>query len=71
MEFNTQGSRIIIVVVQIGAVKIICSSSGGAQEKGKDKMTLTSPPKLMVFRVSTPLNTNVLFLPVFFLIPQL
>jgi hypothetical protein len=26
---------ITIVVVQVGAVKIICSSSGGAQEKGK------------------------------------
>jgi hypothetical protein len=34
--FNAQGSRLIIVVVQLGvAVKNICSSSGGAQEKGK------------------------------------
>jgi hypothetical protein len=35
--FNAQGSRLIIVVVQLGAVKIYVasSSSGGAQEKGK------------------------------------
>jgi hypothetical protein len=33
--FNAQGSRLIIVFVQLGAVKIYCSSSGGAQEKGK------------------------------------
>jgi hypothetical protein len=30
--FNAQGSRLIIVVVQLVA---ICSSSGSAQEKGK------------------------------------
>jgi hypothetical protein len=34
--FNAQGSRVTIVVVQVGAVKkIYCSSSGGAHEKGK------------------------------------
>jgi hypothetical protein len=34
--FAAQGSRVIIVVVQVGAVKInLCSSSGGASEKGK------------------------------------
>jgi hypothetical protein len=34
--FNAQGSRVIIVVVQLGAVKIYVSSiSGGGQEKGK------------------------------------
>ncbi len=32
--FNAKGSRVIIVIVQMGAVKkYICSSSGGAQEK--------------------------------------
>jgi len=36
MKFNAQGSRVIIVVVQVGAVENIRSSSGGcAQEKGK------------------------------------
>jgi hypothetical protein len=35
--FNAQGSRVIIVVVQqVGAVKIfVAAVSGGAQEKGK------------------------------------
>jgi hypothetical protein len=34
--FNAQCSRLIVVVVQLGAVKNICSSSGDAQEeKGK------------------------------------
>jgi hypothetical protein len=34
--FNAQGSRLIIVVPKLEALKI-CSSSGGAQEKGKGK----------------------------------
>jgi hypothetical protein len=33
--FNAQGSRLIVVVVQLGASENICSSNGGAQEKGK------------------------------------
>jgi hypothetical protein len=33
--FNAQDSRVMIVVVQVGAVKIYVESSGGAQEKGK------------------------------------
>jgi hypothetical protein len=34
--FNAQGSRVIIVVLQVGAVKIcVVASSGSAQEKGK------------------------------------
>jgi hypothetical protein len=33
--FDAQGSRLIIVVVQIGAVKIYVASSGGAHEKRK------------------------------------
>jgi hypothetical protein len=34
--FNAQGSRVIIVVVQVGAVKIYVSAvSEGAQGKGK------------------------------------
>jgi len=47
--FNAQGSRVtIVVVVQVGAVKIICSSSsGGAHEKGKEGMKLSLPPKLV------------------------
>jgi predicted oxidoreductase (fatty acid repression mutant protein) len=34
--FNAQGSRVIIVVVQVGAVKIyVAVVEAGAQEKGK------------------------------------
>jgi len=39
----------------------ICNSSGGAQEKGKDRIKPNLPPKVMVFSLSTPLNANVLF----------
>ncbi len=35
--FNAQGSRVIIIVVQLGAVKIYVAASGGAQEKGKTR----------------------------------
>ncbi len=51
--FNAQSSRLIIVVVQLGAVKKICSSSGGALRK-KEKLSLL--PKLMVFWVSSPVE---------------
>jgi hypothetical protein len=34
--FNAQGSRLIIVVVQLGEVKIsVAAVKGGAQEQGK------------------------------------
>jgi hypothetical protein len=33
--FNAQGLRLLIVVVQVGAVKIYIAANGGAQEKGK------------------------------------
>jgi len=33
--FNAQGSRLIIVALQVEAVKIYCSISGGRKEKGK------------------------------------
>jgi hypothetical protein len=37
---------VIVVVVQVGGVKIhVSSSSGGAQEKRKDRMILSLPPK--------------------------
>jgi hypothetical protein len=52
--FNAQGLRLIIVVVQLGAVKIyICSSRGEAlRKKERDKMKLSLPPKPMVFFLS-------------------
>jgi hypothetical protein len=33
--YNAQRLGVIIVVVEVGAVKIYVASSGGAQEKGK------------------------------------
>jgi hypothetical protein len=35
LAFNAQGSRLIIRVVQLGAVKIYVAAVGGAQERGK------------------------------------
>jgi hypothetical protein len=63
-RFNAQGSKIIIIVVHVGAIKIICSNSEGIQEKKKDKMKLNLPPKLWFLEfhpVSPSLNVNVLF----------
>jgi hypothetical protein len=56
--FNAQGSRLIIVVVQLGALKkYYVTASGGAQEKGKTGWnSVSSPPKLMVLWVSTPVE---------------
>jgi hypothetical protein len=43
LAFNAQGSRVIIVVVQVRALKNICSSSGGgAQEKKGDENQFTT-----------------------------
>jgi hypothetical protein len=43
---NAQGSRVIIVVVQVGAVKIYVAAVE-ASGKGKDGMKLSLPPKFM------------------------
>jgi hypothetical protein len=40
-ELNGQGSKVIIVVVQVGAVKIYVASSGGAQER-RDETQFTT-----------------------------
>jgi len=56
--FNAQGSRVIIVVVQVRAVKIYVAAAVEAlRKKRKDRMKLSLPPKLMIFitRVSSPL----------------
>jgi hypothetical protein len=57
---NAQGSRLIIIVVHIRAVKIYVAV---VEELRKDRMKLNLPPKLMAFSVSPPppLNANVLF----------
>jgi hypothetical protein len=48
---NAQGSRVIIIVVQVGPVKLYVAAvqcSAGAQEKGnKRRMKLSLPPKLL------------------------
>jgi hypothetical protein len=44
--FNAQGSRVIIVVVQVGTVKIYVAEVGGAQEKRRQDETQL-PPKLV------------------------
>jgi len=47
--FNAQGSRLIIIVVQLGAVKIYVAAAEALSGKRKDRMKLSLPPKLMVF----------------------
>jgi hypothetical protein len=46
--FNAQGSRIIIIIVQVGAVEIyVAAVEAGAQEKRKDVVKLSLPPRLV------------------------
>jgi hypothetical protein len=48
--FNAQGSRLIIVVIQVRAVKIyVAAVQWRRSGKRKDKMKLGLLPKLMVF----------------------
>jgi hypothetical protein len=47
--FNAQGSKLIIVVVHLGAVKIYVAAVEALRKKRKDMMKLSLPPKLMVF----------------------
>jgi hypothetical protein len=50
--FNAQGSRPIIVVVQIGAVKIYVAAVEALKKKERqDETHSVYPPKLMVFWV--------------------
>jgi hypothetical protein len=45
---------LIIVVVQLRAVRINVAAVEALRQKGKDRMKLSLPPKLMVFGVSCP-----------------
>jgi hypothetical protein len=45
--FNAQGSRVIIVIVQVGAVKIYVAAVEALWKKRKDRMKLSLPPKLV------------------------
>jgi hypothetical protein len=51
---HTKGSRVIIVVVQVRAVKIYLGELKAPSGKRKNRMKLSLSPKLMVFSVSTP-----------------
>jgi hypothetical protein len=54
--FNAQGSRLIIVVVQVGAVKIyVAAVEAGRSGKIKDRMKLCLPPKLVEKLVWVPI----------------
>jgi hypothetical protein len=62
--FNAQGSRVIIVVVQAGALKKACSKCEGKRKEGQNWMKLSLPQKARAFLSppSPPLsNANVLF----------
>jgi hypothetical protein len=62
--FNAQVSRVIIVVVQVGAVKIFAAAAAAeqtAQEKGKTGWNSVYHQKLMIFCASLQWNLNVLF----------
>jgi hypothetical protein len=62
--FNAQGSRLIIVVVHVRAVKKYVTSSGGAQEKGKtgwNSQFTTEVDGFLNFTKPAPPHANVLF----------
>jgi len=50
LPFNAQGSRVIIVVVQVAAVKIYVAAM-----EMQDMMKLSLPPKLMEILICTPI----------------
>jgi len=62
--FDAQDSRLIIIIVQVGAVKNICSSSGGAQEKERKVEVYYQNWWFSEFQ--PPLNANELFCTFFF-----
>jgi hypothetical protein len=55
--FNAQSSRVIITAVHVGAMK----AHGKKRKSSSRQDELSLPQKLMVFRITTPLNANVLF----------
>jgi hypothetical protein len=62
LTFSAQGWRVIIVPSCTGrSSENICSSTGGGQEKKKDSMKLSLPPKLLGKLVSSLLFRFVQF----------
>jgi hypothetical protein len=64
--FNAQGLRRIIVVVQLGAVKIYVAAVEGLRKKERQDETQCSPPIWGFSEFHPPLNANVLFCRFFF-----
>jgi len=64
--FNAQGSRLIIVFVQLGAVKIYVAAVEALRKKERQDETQFTT-KIDGFWVSSPVNANVLFCTFFFL----
>jgi hypothetical protein len=69
-SFNAQGSRLIVVVVQVGAVKIYVAAVEALRKKERQEMKLSLLPKLMGFFEFHPrLNAHVLFCKFFWIPP--
>jgi hypothetical protein len=71
LAFNAQGSRLIIVLVQLRSSENTFSSSGGAEAKRKDRRKLSLLPKLMGFLSFIPRWMLMYFFAGFFLNPTL
>jgi len=54
--FNAQGSRVIIVIVQVRAVKIYVTIVQALRKKETHMMKLSLPPKLVEKLVWVPAN---------------
>jgi hypothetical protein len=59
LAFNAQGLKVIIIVIQIGVVKIFVTVTETFKKKKRQVQFTT---KIMVFCVSTPLDANTYFL---------
>jgi len=59
--FNAQGSRLIIVVVQLGAVKIYVAALEALRKKGKTGWNSVYDQNWWFSEFHRPLNANVLF----------
>jgi hypothetical protein len=55
--FNARGSRLIIVVVQLGAVNIYVAAVVALRKKaGQEETQFSLPPNLISFCVSSPVE---------------
>jgi hypothetical protein len=64
---NAQGSRLIIIIVQLGAVKIYVAAVEALRKKERqDETQFIAKIDGFLSFIPTPLNANALFLQVFF-----